>query len=360
MGPSNQTSANKNRPWSFIQIGDLHAGSVLSGPSWTNTLNTILASNKAWNLKLVVSPGDCYEDLTNDFGWTNKNYTMGGEAMTNGMWRIKAAGISWMNVPGNHDSDYSANDPVNTSDIIHWNDVFGTNFYKSDPYWYSNRVAGDTRDMAFKFTNGVTKMLFIGLRWIDSDTSDPHHPHFSTTNEVFTAFSTNCAWASNLARAFPDHLVVPVMHYFMDTNGNPNTKNIPGDPNSWDDPNHPVHGQYINEGPGIVCWNALKSAPNLMMILSGHLTQRQMIRSSLQCDDGHMVDSIMFNTQNPPTQGTNTIVNGGCFVLYTVYPAQNYVRGRVFEADWGRFLTNGEFANHGFVNDWTFHFKKLP
>ena len=344
---------NNDKDWSFIQIGDLHAGIRLAGPSWTNTINSILVSNQAWNLKLVVSPGDCYEEDTNEFKWIDSGTGIGGSTMTNAIWRVKAAGISWLNVPGNHDSDVDLADPSTETNIIYWNNVFGTNFYASDPYWFSNRVAGDTRDLAFKFTNGSTKMLFIGLRWMNPSGSETT---YQTTNDVFIAYATNCAWASNLARAYPDHLVVPVMHYFMDTNGNPNTKDIPTDPN---DQNLP-HLSYVNEGPGLVCWNALKSAPNLMMILSGHVRARPMVRSSLQCDDGHMVDSIMFNTQTNPTEGTNQIVNGGCFVLYTVSPSKHYVRGRVFEADWGRFMTNGEFSSHGFVNDWTFPFKKLP
>jgi len=344
---------NNDKDWSFIQIGDLHAGIRLAGPSWTNTINSILASNQAWNLKLVVSPGDCYEEDTNEFKWIDSGTGIGGSTMTNAIWRVKAAGISWLNVPGNHDSDLDLAGTSTETNIIYWNNVFGTNFYASDPYWFSNRVAGDTRDLAFKFTNGSTKMLFIGLRWMNPSGSETT---YQTTNDVFIAYATNCAWASNLARAYPDHLVVPVMHYFMDTNGNPNTKDIPTDPN---DQNLP-HLSYVNEGPGLVCWNALKSAPNLMMILSGHVRARPMVRSSLQCDDGHMVDSIMFNTQTNPTEGTNQIVNGGCFVLYTVSPSKHYVRGRVFEADWGRFMTNGEFSSHGFVNDWTFPFKKLP
>jgi hypothetical protein len=344
LGSQSQNSDDKE--WSFIQIGDFHASRVLSGPSWTNTLNTILASNKAWNLKLVVSPGDCYEQDTNSFNWTKPSMGMSSSAMTNGVWQVKAAGISWMNVPGNHDSDIDLVDPISKTNIIYWNDVFGTNFYASEPYWFSNRVAGDTRDLAFKFTVGSTKMLFIGLRWINASDSQET---FDNTNDIFTAYSTNCAWASNLARAYPDHLVIPVMHYFMDTNGTPNTRDVPSGA-----------VPYVNEGPGLVCWEAVKSAPNLMMILSGHVTSRTMVRSSLKCDDGHMVDSIMFNTQSAPTEGPNQISNGGCFVLYTVIPAEHSVHARVFESDWGRFMTNGEFSNFGFVNDWTFPYPKLP
>jgi hypothetical protein len=334
---------SQEQPWSFAQIGDLHAGAYAGdGTAWTNTLDTILASNQSWGLKLVVSPGDCYEQTTNSVKWADTAFQIGGNTLTNGMWRIKAAGISWMNVPGNHDSDIDDVDPINWTDIVHWNDVFGTNFYASDPYWFSNRIVGDTRDMAFNFTNGTTKMLFVGLRWVDSP--PPHTSYFATTNEVFIAYSTNCAWASNLARAYPDHLVVPVMHYFVDTNGIPSLQDA---------------GRTY-EGPGVVCWNALKSATNLMMVLSGHVRERQMTKSSLQCDDGHMIESIKFNTQVAPRDGTNFLANAGCFVLYTVYPSEHYVRGRVFDSYGGRFLTNGEFSSCGFVNDWTFPFKRLP
>lgn len=345
-GHSGHNGNDDDKAWSFIQIGDLHAGTRLNGSSWTNTLNTILASNKDWNLKLVVSPGDCYEEDTNQCNWNFPSVGIGGGVMTSGVWRVKSAGISWMNVPGNHDSDIDFTDPVTKTNIIYWNQVFGTNFYASDPYWFSNRVVGDTRDMAFKFTVGSTKMMFIGLRWLNASDSQGT---FDNTNDVFTAYSTNCAWASNLALAYPDYHIIPVMHYFMDTNGVPSTQDIPSGPPG-----------YVNEGPGVVCWDAMRSAPNLMMVLSGHVRARTMVRSTLQCDDGHKVNSIMFNTQTDPIEGGRQILDGGCFVLYTVYPEQNYVRGRVFEADWGRFMTNGEFSNNGFVVDWTFPLKKLP
>ena len=59
----------QQKPWSFIQIGDLHAGSLLSAPGVSNTVAAILASNSAWNVKCVVTPGDIYEQTTNYFLW---------------------------------------------------------------------------------------------------------------------------------------------------------------------------------------------------------------------------------------------------------------------------------------------------
>jgi hypothetical protein len=335
------------KPWSFIQIGDLHSGTVLNGGSWTNTVNTILASNAAWNLKLVVSPGDLYEQQTNQIPFTVATPPrVSGLSMTQSIWKIKSAGISFMAVPGNHDSDNDTVDPVSQTNIIQWNSIFGTNFYAHDPYWFSNRIAGDTRDIAFKFTNGTTKMLFIGLRWLDRPGADAT---FQNTQQVFTAYSTNCAWASNLAAQFPDHHVVLAMHYFMDTNGTPSTKDLPQDP---DDSNLPRHS-YINEGPGIVAWNALKSAPNLLMVLSGHVRASPMVRSRLTADDGHGVESIKYNTQTLQ-DFVRTNINGGTFVLYTVYPSAGYIWAHVYNSDMHRFMTNGEFSDQGFVNDWKF------
>lgn len=338
---------SNEKPWSFIQIGDLHSGTVLYGASWTNTVDTILASNNAWNLKLVMSPGDLYDQNTNQFPFIVDPFQrVCGMSMTQSIWKIKSAGISFMAVPGNHDSDDDPIDPVGQTNIIHWNSIFGTNFYANDPYWFSNRLAGDTRDLAFKFTNGSTKMLFIGLRWLDRPGTDPV---FQNTQQVFSAYSTNCTWASNLAAQFPDHHVVLAMHYFMDTNGVPSTKDLPQDP---DDPNQPYNG-YINEGPGIVSWNALKSAPNLLMVLSGHVRQHPMLRVRLTADDGHGVESIKYNTQSLQ-DSVRTNLNGGTFVLYTVYPSDGYVWARVYNSDMHRFMTNGEFADKGFLNDWTF------
>src|SRR5256885_13915828 len=48
----------KNQPWSFIQIGDLHSGLVLRPISWSNTVSAVLNNKAAWNLKLIVTPGD--------------------------------------------------------------------------------------------------------------------------------------------------------------------------------------------------------------------------------------------------------------------------------------------------------------
>jgi hypothetical protein len=318
-------------------------------------MNAVLNNQTNWNLKLIVLPGDVYEQQTN----ANFYFDTGGNRatlnLTNDLWQLKSNGISIVAVPGNHDSD---NDFVfGATNLIHWNDLFGTNFYANDPYFYTSRIAGDTRDAAWKITNGTTKMLFIGLRWFDAQTNvGTFQGAFENTQEVFAAYQPSCDWASNLAVQLPDHLVIPVMHYFMDTNGTPSTKDIPTDSDDLNAPNV----SYVNEGPGVVAWDSMKGLTNLAMVLSGHVRAHPMLRVTLTADDGHPVESIKFNTQTlgirSATAGTN--INGGTFVLYTVYPT-NVIRAQVYNSDYGRFMTNGEFTSQGFTNDWTFPIPQL-
>jgi hypothetical protein len=352
-GPKQTSEQDKNGPWSFIQIGDLHSGLVLRPVSWSNTVNAVLKNKKAWNLKLIVTPGDVFEQRTNSNFYIDTGANRATINLTNDFWRLKSNGISILAVPGNHDSDDDFHNGA--TNIIHWNALFGANFYAKDPYFYTSRFAGDMRECAWKITNGTTKILFIGLRWIDAQTS---LSIYDNTQQVFAAYQPSCDWASNLAARLPDHLVIPVMHYFMDTNGTPSTKDLPTD---TDDP-YGVNQSYVNEGPGIVAWNTLRDLPNLMMVLSGHVRAHPMVKSTLIATDGHPVESIKFNTQTlgirDPVNGTN--INGGTFVLYTVIPTSHMVHARVYNSDYGRFLTNGEFSAQGFVNDWTFPFKSLP
>ena len=358
-------SAQSSPAWSFLEISDLHAGSALN-LQFSNTVNTIIANKDNWNVKLVISAGDIYEQNTNLFPWTtDTSTTMCGKSLTNQLWRLKAAGISVMAVPGNHDSDNT-----NQVSIMYWNNVFGTNFYASDPYWFTNRIVNDTRTSALKFNVGSCKMLFIGLRWIDNyNPADAAHlPSFANTNETIAAYAGDVAWASNLARQFPDHHVVPVMHYFMDTNGQPNYKDLTASPDTpVSGPN--ANGQYVCEGPGLSAWNALKSAPNLMAVLSGHVRQISQVTSFLKCDDGHVIPSVKFNTQAGLVGGETSVQanNGAVFQVFTVYPALNKVTvrnyGHVYMPAWGtytnRFLKNGELSapTHNLSNDWSFSFK---
>ncbi len=358
------SSSQSSPAWSFVEISDLHAGSALNS-QFSNTVNTILANKDNWNVKLLISAGDMYEQNTNVYSWTtDPPFGLCGRSLTNQLWRLKAAGISVMAVPGNHDSDNT-----NEVNIIYWNDVFGTNFYASDPYWFSSRVANDTRTFALKFNVGNCKMLFIGLRWIDNynPAEAVNLPSFANTNETIAAYAGDVAWASNLARQFPDHHVIPVMHYFMDTNGQPNYKDLTSSPDTpTSGPS--ANGQYVCEGPGLSLWNALKSAPNLMAVLSGHVRQISQVTSFLTCDDGHVIPSVKFNTQgglvgNEPLVQAN---NGAVFQLFTVYPAlkkvsvRNY--GYVYVISQGaytnRFLKNGELSipTHNLSNDWSFSF----
>ncbi len=341
--------APNNLDWSFIQMEDLHAGQDLVATTFTNAISTIISNRVAWNVKLFVSAGDLYENdaSPNHYFFTNAvGQALCGASMTNQLWRLRNVGISVMAVEGNHEELYPQASPYP------WNGIFGTNFYANEPMYFTNRIVNDTRDFAMKMTNGTSKYLFIGLGWTNNpDTNSAYGLTFANTNDMIAAYSNSCVWAKNIATSLPDHQVIAVCHYFVDTAGNPSTKDNPLDP---DDPSLPTHS-YINEGPGIVLWNQLKTLSSPFLVLSGHVRRDHMTVSTLTANDGHTVQSVKFNTQNGSEviSGTN-LNNGGTFVLYTVQPALHRVVARVYSSDLGRFLVGGEGSDNKYRPEFVF------
>ena len=326
--------------WSFIEISDLHAGSYLAGNEFTNTVNSIISNAASWNLKFLVSAVDLYEQ-TEPTNWYTPQFqqlTMVGDWMTNQLWRLRHAGISVMCVPGNHDSDYTNSVGIGTN-IVYWNNVFGTAWQAGDADFYSNEFTGDTRNCAYKVVVGTSKFLFIGMRWIDNyNTNDVQNgglmQGFANTNEMVAAYQPEVNWFSNVAAANPDCYVVAVTHFFTDQNGQPTWWQIGG-------------GSYTNEGPGFLLWNAVATLPNSLMVLCGHVTPTPLTVTPLTANDGHKVTAIKFNTQSSPTDANTSLrmANGEAFCLYTVYPASHVVWCRIYDSTLGRFLNPGEWAS---------------
>ncbi len=389
-------NGSQNSPaFSVIEISDLHAASACR---WdiTNTVNTIIANKALWNVKMVISAGDLFDQISlsptnaGSTWWQSNNYpySVSGESLTNWLWQLKAAGIPVMAVQGNHDSDDTLTHAQ--PQAVYWTNVFGTAFYAGDPYYFTNYGASwDTRAFAMKFRVGNCNMLFIGLPWFNNNTnlnpadagtapgqSDSWPHNFVSTNETIAAYSGVVAWASNLALAYPGYNVIPVCHYFIGTNGLPGYKDLVYSPDVPD--NGPTNwsplasGQYVCEGPGLSLWNAMKGLPNLCAFMSGHVRQISQVVSFLQCDDGHTVAAIKFNTQGglngSLVNGTGAVpANAGVFTVYTFYPASGTVSVRnyghlyletnfVSHGTVDRFLLNGEVSQrvNNLSNQWTF------
>ncbi len=339
--------------WSFVVQADLHAGVALS-TYYTNSIQTMISNKANWKLKLYLSPGDTFEQshtIANG-AWTNDIGRCNGQLMTNQMWQLKANGIYPLPGQGNHDSDNTnLSDGVN---ITYWNDVFGTNFVDNgNPYFYTNRFENDTRQSAFKVTVGTSKFLFIFLPWIDStNLSYAGYPSFATTNEMLAAYAPTLTWASNLCVANPDCYIIPVMHYFLDIAGNPNTKDYPEDS---DDPLGSPHHSYVNEGPGVAAWDTFKGFSKLLSFYCGHVRFNPYVQNTLTATDGHPVNAVKFNSQSFVNTGQSLgLFSGGTFCLYTVYPALKLVRCRIWSSELNRFITDNDFPLMNFRSDYSF------
>jgi hypothetical protein len=108
--------------------------------------------------------------------------------------------------------------------------------------------------------------------------------------------------------------------------------------------------------PGIALWNQLKTLPNPILVLCGHVKKYHMTTSTLAANDGHTVQSVKLNTHwggSVNIAGTN-LYNGGTFVLYTVQPALHRVVAKVYATELGRFLVEGEGADRNYAPEFSF------
>lgn len=313
-------------PFSFAHIGDMHAGTAgLDAAVYSNSFQVMIDRRVEWNLKMIVTPGDCFEET-------------GDHALT-GYWRTnmvqlldtaRLAGISVLPTPGNHESD--------TVGPIWWTNVFPEAWFEADPAFHATKEPEDTRDVVMLQTNSGMKFAFIGERWLGGAGSIV----FPNEADVYTEYAEYNQWVTNVANQFSNHYVVHATHYMIDTNGQFSTASD--------------LSSYVNLGPSTSVWtNHLQHAPNMLLGISGHTRLAMTTKLSVRASDGHLVTFVMLNTQTPGRCGGHP--NGSAFKLYTFYPDDMRVHVQTYHSVLGRFMTNNEF---GYVHDFTFPIHELP
>lgn len=303
-------------PFSIIQIGDIHAGTGNSSSgvvsnNFDNAITTILNSNAAWNVKMIISPGDCYEQRAD-----GPLATLASTNLPPMLKRLQTNGISVFVCPGNHDSD------ADGLAVNFWTNLFPKTWFTNDSAFWFTRTTDDTRDMAFAMTNSGMKILVLGYRFPGPQEG------WSSQADVISAYATYNSWVSSNATFYSGHHIIAVAHFLVDEDG---TLSLSDDA-----------GGYPHIGPGIYAWtNCLSVLPNPLMALCGHTRTTPTTVTFKTATDGHQVPVVKFNTQAARFYGYAT--NGAAFKLYTFYPSERRMEARTYSADLGAFLTNGQF-----------------
>lgn len=259
-----QSSPNalKDYAYSMAVVGDtqqLTEQDAANGTNHTAQIYDWIAANvQSKNIQLVLGLGDITQtDI--DEEWTVAKTQIS-----------KLDGIvPYTLVKGAAPHDRQAN----------FNKYFGTGNY------YASQVDGtylaDRYENAYmKLTIGQTKYLIVML-------------DFGPTDDILT-------WAGNIISSNPDHKVIITTHAFIHTDGEPYDENDSA----------VAHGPGVNNGKnnGDEMWDELiKLYPNIVMVLSGHFTNDDIVCSQVQGVHGNTITQMLINPQSmDPTYNYET------------------------------------------------------
>lgn len=318
---------------SIADVQDFHAPLFITDASVTNLVPFILSKTNdgVFNFKMFISAGDVFEQDT--------NLVQGGmwpiASMQAAMTQLKTNGVMTVLVNGNHDCDSTnsgcsyCNVIVNDTNLL-WNNVFPITFFNTQPGYVTNRAAGDSHNPVMAWTNAdnTVRLLFIGYKTLDNCT-DPQ-----------TAYLAQTQWATNQARLRPDHNVIVVGHFFL---------NSYRELGYTDGPNRFLGVVNQNIGPGLEPFlHGWLNVPNLLAFIGGHDRRGRKMHRWVQADDGHLVDVVLFNTQG-------TTNNGGWVNVMTIDSMAQTMRFRTWDIPAARFLNNNDPSLPGAIGDYQDH-----
>jgi hypothetical protein len=328
--------ATRADDFSFVHIGDFHAGSAIWRTNFQTMIQWVLAhtNDGTLNIRGLISTGDLYEQNTNvyqpgSFGYSPDRLTY--IDLTNGLNQLVTNGIKVWPCSGNHDCDTDGLQDWCTifNDPLAWNNLFPVSWFSNQGGVIGTRVAGDSRNIAITYTNGPVKLLFL-----------TYSSHFTNSINFFPQISPADAvldqtmWMTNLAAQYPDHNVIVAAHYFLAFSvGASYTPPKPDPYFSYDDG---TGYQRIGPGPAPLD-QGFRDLPNLLFCLGGHTRSLYKGHISVQANDGHFFDVQCFNTQTDPR-------NGVWVGILTFRPGLGIVQMSTYDAGSGRMLTNNDAA----------------
>lgn len=277
---------------------------MIDNPDWyyylENDVDWIIANQSTYNIEAVLFEGD----LTN-YGYLGLDSTKAQDEWD----RVDAllddlldAGIVCLVVPGNHDYIFtpppSGYPDVSDRDLTMYNLHVGPDRFSSYSWWQGD-MNGNS---AVTFDMGGVPYMAIGLQFGPTD--------------------ADLAWADSVIDSNPDRLFIIVTHGYMDDD---NTRLGATDAHS--------SSYYFTDGSdnnGEEIWSELVSQhPNIVMVLSGHVTTGDGQGRRVDYVGGEPVEQILTNYQ------TYTDGGEGYMAMFDLQPDANTVYRTTYSVDAG-------------------------
>ncbi|HKT51547.1 MAG TPA: carboxypeptidase regulatory-like domain-containing protein [Candidatus Angelobacter sp.] len=258
----------------------------------------VLSSQTKWiadnqdrlNIRMVLGEGD----IVNDFSDPEQQ-----ESSDSAFRVLDNAGIPYMLAIGNHDYDDAA--PKNGRPVKGFNRFFGPSRYAGKAYYRGNFPTGSNENFFGVLNIGGKDFLFLILEFMPRPES--------------------VSWAKSILQANPDKEAIVVTHSFTYIDNTRvdfcDTNDMPAGNATGDD-----------------LWQTLRKFPNVIMVLSGHLTNGQAGHRSDIADGGNLVNEMMANYQTFPNGGD------GWLRILTFHPASNTISVQTFSPFLKRFKTD--------------------
>ena len=250
----------------------------------------IAANQDRLNVRMVLGEGD----IVNNFSDPEQQQSSDAAFRV-----LDNAGIPYLLAIGNH--DYDGADPKHGRPVTGFNRFFGPSRYAGKAYFRGNFPAGSNENFFGELDIGGKDFHFLILEFM---------PRPESVN-----------WAESILQANPDKEVIVVTHSFTFVDNTRvdfcDTDDMPAGNSTGDD-----------------LWQTLRKFPNVIMVLSGHLTNGQAAHRSDIADGGNLVNQIFANYQTFPHGGD------GWLRILTFHPAANTISVQTYSPSLNKFKTD--------------------
>jgi hypothetical protein len=250
----------------------------------------IVKNRAALNIQMVLGEGD----IVNDFSSPPQQQNADSAFQI-----LDQAGVPYLLAIGNHDYDHAT--PKAGRPVSGFNQFFGPARYAGRPYYGGNFPAGSNENFFGVLNIAGADFLFLFLEFMPREES--------------------MEWAESVLRSNPDKQVIVVTHSFTFVD---NTR-----VDACDTEDMPP-----GNATGDEMWERLRKYPNIIMVLSGHLTDGQAARRADLGDSGNLVNQIFANYQTLPHGGD------GWLRIITFHPAANTISVRTYSPSLNQFQTD--------------------